>query len=130
MAKKQDLLGVVGAETVIGSGVKLRGNLVSDGDIIVDGALAGNIKTKGNLTIGVNAHVTGDVTADSVSVAGHLDGNVRASDSTTIAETGQVNGDIATGRLHIDMGAIFIGASKMKPVEASEIADRASLEEA
>ncbi len=130
MAKRHDLMGVAGADTVIGSGVKLRGNLVSEGDIIVDGTLAGNIKTRGNLTIGVNAHVTGDVIADNLTVAGLLEGHVRAADATTIAETGQVKGDITTGRMRIDMGGIFIGISKMKQVEVTELADRESLEEA
>jgi cytoskeletal protein CcmA (bactofilin family) len=124
MAKKHDLLGVAGADTVIGTGVKLRGNLVTEGDILIDGTLTGNVKSRGNLDIGVNAHVTGDVSAESITVAGQLDGNIRATGDTTIAETGQVTGDIATGRLHIDMGAIFIGTSKMKVIQASEVATR------
>lgn len=124
MARRNDLLGVAGAETIIGTGVKLRGNLASEGDILVDGTLAGNIKTRGNLNIGVNAHVTGDVSAESVTVAGQLDGNIRAADATTIAETGQITGDIITTRLHVGMGAIFIGTSKMKPVQVKEVASR------
>lgn len=124
MAKKHDLLGVAGADTIIGTGVKLRGNLASEGDILIDGTLVGNVKSRGNCNIGVNAHVTGDVSAESLTIAGQLDGNIRAASDTTIAETGQVTGDITTGRLHIDMGAVFIGTSKMKAVQASEIAAR------
>jgi cytoskeletal protein CcmA (bactofilin family) len=129
MAKKSDLFGTTGVDTVIGSGVRMRGNLTSEGDISIDGRLVGNVKSGGHLTIGVNAQVTGDVSATSVTVGGRLDGNIKAIDTTHILSTGHVYGDIDTGNLEIGLGGVFIGLSKMKPVEATEIADRTQIEE-
>jgi cytoskeletal protein CcmA (bactofilin family) len=129
MAKKPELFHVSGSDTIIGSGVKLRGNLVSEGDIAVDGRMVGNIKGGGNVAIGVNAHVTGDVSGTTVSVAGHLSGNIKALDAASIMSTGAVHGDIDATRLEIGMGGVFIGMSKMKAAEATEVLDRTELEE-
>lgn len=121
MAKKQDMFGVSGTDTVIGSSVKLKGNLSSETDITVDGTLDGNIKSGGHLTIGVNAHITGNLSGTTVSIAGRVDGNVVALDSAAVMETGQVHGDISCSHLEVRMGGIFIGTSKMKPIKASEL---------
>ncbi|TAK88952.1 polymer-forming cytoskeletal protein [Patescibacteria group bacterium] len=121
MAKKNDMFGVSGTDTIIGSSVKLKGNLASETDITIDGTLTGNIKCGGHLTIGVNAHIVGNLSATSVAIAGQVDGNVIAVDSASVLETGQVHGDIACSRIEIAMGGVFVGVSKMKPLKATEI---------
>jgi cytoskeletal protein CcmA (bactofilin family) len=129
MAKKSDMFGVSGTDTIIGSGVKLRGNMSTETDITIDGRMVGNVKSGGHVTIGVNSQVTGDVSATSLTVAGRLDGNVKVLDATTIMATGHVYGDIDTTSLEIALGGIFIGVSKMKAASATEVADRTDLEE-
>ena len=121
MAKKTDVFNVSSLDTVISSGVKLRGNLTSDGDVSIDGALAGNIKAGGHVNIGVNGRIGGSIDATSVAIAGAVEGNIKATDSVSLMETAQLHGDIDTGRLEIALGAVFIGASKMKPVHATEL---------
>lgn len=124
MAKKTDVFGVSGTDTVIGSSVKLKGNLTSDGDITIDGRMIGNIKSGGHITIGINAQINGDISGTSVAIGGKLQGNITSLDTVSITESGQVNGDIQSSRLEIAMGGLFIGSSKMKPIEATEVADR------
>lgn len=120
MARKvhEDALGVAGAETVIGTGVNVKGNLSSQSDIIVDGHVAGNIHAEGNVTIGVNAQVSGEITGANVTVGGEHRGNITASGETTLLATGQVHGNIATGGLAVNSGAIFIGQCKMEAPES------------
>jgi cytoskeletal protein CcmA (bactofilin family) len=117
MARKthDDALGVTGAETVIGAGVTVEGNLASDADIIIDGRLTGDIKTEGDLVIGVNASIQANVQATNVTVAGSLTGNITAQGEATIRETGHVKGDIKASGLAIISGGVFIGRSLMKP---------------
>jgi len=109
-----DAFGVAGADTVIGTGVEVHGDLTSESDIIVDGILDGALKAGGNVTLGVNAIVKGNVEATNVSVSGQLHGNVIAVDDLTIRETGQIKGDIKVGGLTVMSGAIFIGRSVMQ----------------
>ncbi len=121
MAKKTDVFNVSHVDTIISSGVRMKGNLSSDGDIAVDGVLAGNIVSGGHVAVGVNGRIGGNIKATTVQIAGRVDGNVIAGDSLSLMESAQLRGDIDTGRLEVEMGAIFIGASKMKPAEATEV---------
>lgn len=115
MARKMhdDALGVAGAETVIGSGVKLKGNIASDADIVIDGQLEGNIIANGNVSVGINARIAGNISGADVAIAGELTGNITALGEASILPTGQVRGDITAGGLAITSGAIFVGHSQM-----------------
>ena len=116
MARKshEDALGVAGAETVIGTGVNVKGNLASESDIVIDGTLTGHIKAGGDVTLGVNANVKGDITAVNVAIAGTLHGNVTAEGEASLRETSHVEGDIKCAGLVVAAGAIFIGQSLMQ----------------
>ncbi|HEY6736304.1 MAG TPA: polymer-forming cytoskeletal protein [Candidatus Saccharimonadia bacterium] len=122
MARKihEDALGVAGAETIIGTGVKLKGNLITESDLVIDGRLEGNITAAGNVSVGVNAHITGDISGVNVSVAGELHGNISAQNEASILATGQVRGNISAGGLAIASGGIFIGQSQMEAPGTTE----------
>ncbi len=119
MAKKTDSLSVSGSnETIIGTGVSAKGSLVSETDIIIDGNFSGDIKAGGNLSLGVNAVVKADISAENVLIAGHLKGDIVVVGETSIAESGRVHGNITTSLLSISSGAVFIGTSKMTEAQA------------
>lgn len=110
----EDALGVAGAETVIGTGVIVVGNLTSDSDIIIDGNLDGQIKAGGNVTIGINANVKASVEANNIVVAGNLNGDISVTGEASIRETGHVKGNIRASGLAISSGGIFMGRSIME----------------
>lgn len=114
MARREDVLGVTGADTIIGSGVVVVGNLISEGDMVIDGEVKGNIKTLGNLTLGVNAVIQGHVSGADVRVSGALEGNITAEGEASISETGNVIGDIICNTIAIGSGAIFRGRIQMQ----------------
>jgi cytoskeletal protein CcmA (bactofilin family) len=109
----EDVLGVAGAETVIGTGVSVTGDLTSESDISVDGLLVGSITTSGDVTIGVNANVKGNIAGTNVTIAGTLKGNISATGEARIRETGNLHGDIKSTGLAVSSGGIFIGRSLM-----------------
>lgn len=123
MARKHELLAVSGTETIIGPGVKLKGKLISEGDIQVDGFMSGDIKAGGNVTIGYNARIKSNIKAMNASVAGVVVGNITAEQDTAITQTGKVTGDIKTATLSIGSGAYYSGAVAMPIHEASELED-------
>lgn len=116
MARKthDDALGVVGAETIIGTGVVVHGNLESESDIIIDATLDGHIKAAGDVAIGINAHINGNITGTNVTVAGTINGNITADGEARIAESGHVKGDITANGIAISSGGVFIGTSHME----------------
>lgn len=102
-----------GSQTIVGTSVKLKGNLRSDGDIIIDGIVSGELKTKGSVIIGKNANILANIKARNVSVAGIVQGNIEAAERLEISETGKVIGDLAATVLSIAPGAVFSGKSQM-----------------
>lgn len=110
-----------GAETIVGTSVKLKGNLKSDGDIIIDGIVTGELKTKGSVVIGENANVVANIKAGNVSISGAVQGNIEAADRLDITQSGRVLGDIAANVLSIAPGAMFSGKSQMADTHKEQV---------
>jgi len=103
----------VAAETIVGHSVKIEGDLVSEGDIKVDGWVTGKVKTSQNLFIGPTAKIEADIEAGTATIAGTVIGNSKIKGLLVILQTGQVTGDIECKDLAIEEGAYFSGTCKM-----------------
>jgi len=101
------------AETIIGPSVKVEGDLNSDHDIIVDGEVIGNIKTKNNLRIGKGARVKAEVVAKNAYVAGQVNGNITVKEKLQVTAEAQIKGNITASLLVVEMGAKLNGQCKM-----------------
>ncbi len=100
-------------ETIVGPSVKVEGDFVSEGNIIIEGQVSGKIKTSKILRVEEGSKVNADVTADSAIVAGEVRGNMKLNGTVELTPTAKVYGDIATKTLIISAGAIFHGQSLM-----------------
>lgn len=114
MAKQAHLVAMVGADTVIGTGVDVEGTLGSAGDITIDGHVKGDVTAGGNVTVGINGRVNGNVSGINILIAGHVTGPVTASGETHLTETCKLLGDITTNLIAIDSGANFLGKITMQ----------------
>lgn len=84
----------------------------------MDGTVEGTISlTESRLTVGPNARVMADVTAQDVVVYGFVEGNIRALGRIELRESAVVKGDIAAERLSIEENACIKGR-----VELTEVA--------
>lgn len=99
--------------TIIGAGVVLEGKLSSNGNIRVDGAINGDITANGNVTIGETGEITGEVTAEVISIGGKVIGSINSREKVVLESKAVLKGDIVTKILVIEAGAIFDGSSKM-----------------
>ena len=114
MFKKQDLEeSRRKIETIIGPSVKVKGDLNSQGNIIIDGIVNGNIKTKGSLSIGDKAKVTADIEAKEAKISGEVKGNVKIGGYLEVTATAQIFGDVEALNLSIERGAILNGKCAM-----------------
>lgn len=96
--------------SIISADLTINGNLISDGEIQIDGAVNGDIKTDA-LLIGEDAKVTGEIIARRVRVHGRVVGQITAK-SVTLAATAHVSGDVVHEDLSIDKGAFLEGHCK------------------
>lgn len=100
-------------ETIIASGVTVKGNVVSSSPLRIDGAVEGNIECQSDVYIGQDAKVAAEIKAANVSIAGEVRGNVQVTGRLEIAPTGKVFGDVRASVLAISEGAVFCGLSQM-----------------
>jgi len=105
-------------DTIIGQSIKIEGDLVSNGNIIVEGQVTGNVKTEKDLKVGSAAKVSADVNAQNAQVSGRVDGNIVISGKLELAESAEVNGDMEVGTLEIAGGAKFNGKCTMNGASA------------
>jgi cytoskeletal protein CcmA (bactofilin family) len=100
----------VPTRSVIDAWLLITGNLQSDGEVQVDGQIHGNIRCA-HLTVGKDAHVAGNITAEEVVVRGKVTGAIRAN-RVILQDTAQVESEIVHKKLSIEEGATFEGSSR------------------
>jgi len=99
--------------TIISSGVVFEGKMKCSGNIRVDGVINGDVDAKGNITIGTNGKVKGEINAKDITIGGKVDGIVRAENKVMLEAKSSLKGELITKILVIAAGAIFDGTSKM-----------------
>lgn len=96
--------------SIVSANLRITGDLVSDGDIQVEGAIKGNVKSR-MLTVGESGSVNGEIVADQLVVAGTVVGKIKAR-TITFGPSATVTGDVAHESLGIEAGARFEGQCK------------------
>ena len=100
-------------ETIIAQGVKVEGDFVSDGNVVIEGEVNGSVKTAGHLEVGVSAKIKANVWAGEAVVAGEIVGNLVVSGKLELLETSRISGDIETEILSVASGAKINGQMTM-----------------
>ncbi len=98
---------------LIAKGTIIKGDVLSDGDIRIDGELIGNIESKGRMVIGVTGKVEGEIRCKSSEIAGTHKGKLFVSELLSLKVTSIVSGEIVTNKLSIEPGAYFAGSCTM-----------------
>ncbi len=101
--------------SIISASLKIVGNLISEGDVQVDGIIEGDVKTR-TLTVSENAVVKGQVQAKTVRVRGSVTGQINAH-TVELGSTGKVVGDIVHAILTIEAGASLEGNCRRMEAE-------------
>ncbi|PIZ98376.1 MAG: cell shape determination protein CcmA [Candidatus Komeilibacteria bacterium CG_4_10_14_0_2_um_filter_37_10] len=112
------------ADTIIGSSVKVEGDFISDHDIIIDGQVIGNIKTKNNLKIGISAVVKAEITAKNAYISGSVTGNINIMEKLYLTEKSVIKGNVKATVLTIEQGAKFNGQCQMVDLNAPVVEEK------
>ncbi|MCK5058277.1 MAG: polymer-forming cytoskeletal protein [Candidatus Aminicenantes bacterium] len=101
--------GQVESGSFIGETMKIKGDFISDEDVIIEGNVTGNIKISKTLTIGKKGEVTADIDANKVRIIGFAKGSINASNKVEILPQGRYYGNLKSKVLVVEEGAILIG---------------------
>ena len=111
---------------IIGQGTRITGDLVSNGDFRVDGAIDGNVRVGQRLVIGGTGKILGNIEADSATIAGHIKGNITVKNVLDLKPTAKIDGDIITNKMVIESGAQFNGRCTMNVAVSAPVSGTAA----
>ena len=98
---------------LIGSGTEIKGDIISNGDVRIDGTVNGNIQTKGKVVIGETGKVKGEINCQHADISGKIEGKIAISDLLSLKPSSFIEGDIVANKLAIEPGARFTGNCSM-----------------
>ena len=99
--------------TFLGKDTQFVGKLRFEGTLRIDGSLQGEITSKGNLVIGEEALVKGDMHVSYAVISGEVHGDVFAEQRVDLRAPAKVFGNILAPAVVMDAGVIFEGHTRM-----------------
>jgi cytoskeletal protein CcmA (bactofilin family) len=98
---------------VLGANTTVKGEILGDEDVVIEGTVEGQIRIGRELRIGQGGKVRATVSAQSVVVSGEMQGDCEAHTRVEIQATGRLIGNIRAPKIVIAEGAVFRGNSDM-----------------
>lgn len=93
----------------LAAGIEIVGSIKFSSDMVIDGKIEGQITSdNGAITIGEHAIITGDITAQSVTICGTVEGKIQST-RCELKGTSSLTGDITTKNLAMEEGARLNG---------------------
>jgi len=117
---KKEVISREAFDTLIGANTTIEGNISSGGTIRIDGKVNGNLNVEGDVYIGSEAFITGNIHASSIHLSGTVQGNIRATNLLRLLSTAKLYGDIQVQSFVADEGAVFQGNCSMINAPAIE----------
>jgi len=111
--RKDENMAENGEVTIVGAGARLEGNVVSAGNLRIDGQVKGQINADGDVVLSPQSQVEADIRSQNVSVAGRFKGNILVKGKAHLARGGRIDGNITSKTLVVEEGGIFHGQSIM-----------------
>lgn len=108
--------------TIVGAGARLEGNVVSAGNLRIDGQVKGQINAEGDVALSPQSQVEADIRGQNVSVAGRFKGSILVKGKAHIGRGGRVDGNITSKTLVVEEGGVFHGQSIMDGSTPVEVA--------
>ncbi len=99
---------------MIGATVKIKGDISSDENLVIEGQVEGTITLNSHeLVVGQSGRVSANVSAKSVRIDGQLNGDVVGKERIVISKSGNVRGNLMAPTVILEEGGKFKGSIDM-----------------
>lgn len=105
------------ALNMVGTGTLIKGDILSDGDLRVDGKIHGNVNSKSKIALGAGSEIVGNTIARSADISGRIEGDVEIAETLFLRATAKIIGNIKTSKIIIESGAVFNGNCYMNKAD-------------
>ena len=105
-------------KTIIGPGVKIKGEISGKEDLTVHGQVEGIIDLKkSQVIISKTGNINADVYAKTITIEGEVQGNLVGEEKIVIQPSGVVHGNMTSPRINVEDGAKFKGNVDMESMD-------------
>ena len=111
-------------QTVLGTGLIIRGDIQSEDSITVEGVVEGTIVCARDVLVGPHGKLRASIRANNVTISGRVVGDVSATNKVELAPAGQLQGNIRSPKLSIAETALFKGNIDMSSTDVSSRDDK------
>lgn len=99
--------------SIIASGMKITGEVESDGIVKVEGRVLGNVRAEKQVLVARGGSIQGDIETAEAIVGGEVRGAIQATQRVEVQAGALVDGDIATPRIVVQEGGQVNGHLRM-----------------
>ncbi|MDR1583115.1 MAG: polymer-forming cytoskeletal protein [Prevotellaceae bacterium] len=92
---------------------EINGSIKSSTDFRIDGKVEGNIQCEGKIIVGEKGYIKGEIVSKNMEISGQFNGTVSVEGLLSLKSSAVVEGEITTGKLIIEVGAVFNGNCHM-----------------
>lgn len=107
MARQQD--NDNGARNHLAQGTIVKGDIVADGNIRIDGELEGTLVSKAKVVLGSTGVIRGEVECQTANIEGKIEGKMNVSELLVMKATGRFSGELVYGKISVEPGAEIEG---------------------
>jgi len=97
----------------ISASTVVKGDILSDNDIRIDGQVDGLIYSKGRVVVGENARLSGTLLCHDLDFWGKIEGDIYVQDMLRVKASGSIDGNVSTGKIEIEMDSAVNGSVNM-----------------
>jgi len=115
------------SKTALQATTRVTGTISGPGDLVLDGALEGDVAIEGLFFLGENGSAKGKISAGNMIVAGQVQGRISVAGMVEIRASGHVLGNIVCQKIVIAEGAYLDGevhTHKGKPLAPSYFTEK------
>ena len=102
-----------GTRNHIANGTMIKGDVIAEGNIRIDGKLEGTLSSKAKVVVGNTGVISGEISCQTASIEGKVDGKIQVSELLSIKSSGSFKGDMDAGKLEVQQGAVIEGTVNM-----------------
>jgi cytoskeletal protein CcmA (bactofilin family) len=107
---------------LIGATMRIKGDIFSKEDLVINGEVDGKLEAVTRLTVGAAGKVEANIKAGEVVIGGTVNGNVEATQRIVLRKGANLVGDVKTAGIVIEDGAFFRGGIDITRTDASKAA--------
>jgi len=113
--------------SIIGPGMKVIGDCLTDGTVRVEGTVEGSVRAGKAVVVGKQGVVTGDVVTQDAVISGRVNGTLVAESRLELQASCRIDGEVRTRRMQLEEGAVLNGSVQMgEKAVAARDAERTS----